>query len=94
MANRDVYIAKMKLQLDELNANMSRLEANAAEAKEDTREKYKEEMAKLRHQSDLALAKLNDLKSTSEDTWESMVTEMEKVRDAFTHSFHYFKSQF
>jgi len=50
-------------------------------------------MAKLRHQSDLALAKLNDLKSTSEDTWESMVTEMEKVRDAFTHSFHYFKSQ-
>lgn len=94
MANRDVYIAKMKLQLDELNANMSRLEANAAEAKEDAREKYKEEMAKLRHQSDLALAKLNDLKSTSEDTWESMVTEMEKVRDAFTHSFHYFKSQF
>lgn len=94
MANRDVYIAKMKLQLAELNANMSRLEANAAEAKEDAREKYKEEMAKLRHQSDLALAKLNDLKSTSEDTWESMVTEMEKVRDAFTHSFHYFKSQF
>lgn len=93
MANRDVYIAKMKLQLDELNASMSRLEANAAEAKEDAREKYKEEMAKLRHQSDLALAKLNDLKSTSEDTWESMVTEMEKVRDAFTHSFHYFKSQ-
>jgi len=39
MANRDVYIAKMKLQLDELNANMSRLEANAAEAKEDAREK-------------------------------------------------------
>lgn len=94
MANRDIYIAKMKLQLDELNADMRRLEANAAEAKEDAREKYKEEMAKLRHQSDLALAKLNDLKSTSEDTWESMVTEMEKLRDAFTHSFHYFKSQF
>lgn len=94
MANRDVYIAKMKLQLDELNTNMSKLETNAAAAKLEAREKYKEEMDKLRLQSDLALAKLNDLKSTSEATWESMVTEMERVRDAFTHSFHYFKSQF
>jgi hypothetical protein len=33
------------------------------------------------------------MKTASEETWETMVTEMEKVRDAFTHSFHYFKSQ-
>jgi DNA anti-recombination protein RmuC len=93
MTKRNEYIKKMKHQLDELNASMGKLEAKATEAKEDARAKYKEEMAKLRHQSKLAGAKLDSLVAASEDTWETMVEEMEKIRDAFTHSFHYFKSQ-
>ena len=93
MSNRDAYIEKTKLQLDELNAKMNRLEAKAKEAKEEARDKYKEEMGKLRRQSQLAVAKLDELKAAGEDSWEAMVAEMEKVRDAFTHAFHYFKSQ-
>lgn len=93
MSTRDDYIEKMKLQLDELDAQMSKLEAKAQEAKDTAREKYRDEMAKLRHQSRLAKAKLADLKAAGEDTWETMVTEMEKVRDAFKHAFNYFKSQ-
>ena len=49
--------------------------------------------AKLRQQSDLAVAKLEELKTAGEDSWEKMVAEMEKIRDAFVHSFSYFKSQ-
>jgi len=93
MSKRDEYVAKMKLQLDELNAKMGELEAKAKEAKEDARDKYKEEMGKLRHQSKLAAAKLDELKASGEDKWEAIVAEMEKIRDAFTHSFNYFKSQ-
>ncbi len=93
MSKRDEYAAKMKLQLDELNAKMDELEAKAKEAKADARDKYKEEMGKLRHQSKLAVAKLDELKVSGEDKWEAMVVEMEKIRDAFTHSFNYFKSQ-
>ena len=93
MSKRDIYIEKMKLQLDELNAKMSRVELKAKEAKEDARDKYKEEMDKLRAQSKLAVAKLDEIKTAGEDSWENMVTEMEKVRDAFKHSFNYFKSQ-
>jgi hypothetical protein len=33
------------------------------------------------------------LKAAGDYSWNHMDTEMEKVRDAFTHSFHYFKSQ-
>lgn len=94
MSNRDAYIAKMKLQLDELNAAMNDLETKAREAKADAREKYKAEMTKLRHQSQLALDKLDELMSASEDSWENLVAGTEKVRDAFVHSFNYFKSQF
>ena len=93
MTTRDVYIEKMKTQLDELNASMATLQASAKEAKEEAKDKYKEEMANLRHQSDLAVSKLNDLKASTEDTWDNMVAEMDKIRDAFVHSFRYFKSQ-
>ncbi len=93
MTTRDAYIEKMKLQLDELNAKMDDLEARAQEAKADVRDRYREEMKKLRHQSKLAVAKLDEIKAAGESTWEAMVAEMEKMRDAFIHSFHYFKSQ-
>jgi predicted nucleic acid-binding Zn-ribbon protein len=93
MSKRDIYVDKMKLQLSELNAQMDRAELRAKEAREDLRDKYKEEMAKLHAQSRLALAKLEEVQKAGETTWEAMVAEMDKIRDAFTHSFSYFKSQ-
>jgi hypothetical protein len=93
MTSRETYIAKMKLQLDELDAKMNQLESKASEAKADAVEKYQLEMTKLRQQSTLAKARLGDLKEAGEDKWDAVVAEMEKVRDAFSHSFNYFKSQ-
>jgi sRNA-binding protein len=93
MTKRETYIGKMKAELDLLDAKMSHVETQAAEARADIREKYQEEMAKLREQSRLAGVKLAEIRSSSEDNWEKMKAEMEKVRDAFTHSFRYFKSQ-
>jgi hypothetical protein len=93
MTQRDVYIAKIKLQLDELNAKITEVEAKAHKAQQDARARYLEEVDKLRDQSRLAVAKLDEVKAASEDSWQRLVTEMEKVRDAFAHSFNYFKSQ-
>jgi hypothetical protein len=93
MPTRNEYITKMKLQLDELNATMAKLETKAQAAADDARDIYREEMRKLRHQSKLAVGKLDELKASSEEGWDATVAEMEKMRDAFTHSFHYFKSQ-
>lgn len=94
MTQRDTYIAKMKLQLDELNAKMTELETKAREARTEAREKYQAEMSKLHQQSKDASAKLDQMVAAGEDTWDSLVAEMEKVRDAFTSSFNYFKSKF
>ena len=93
MSKRDAYIEEMKTQLDEVNAKVNELEAKAKQAKADARDKYKEEMNKLRLQSKHAVAKLDELKAASEDGWEAMVAEMEKIRDALAHSYNYFKSQ-
>jgi uncharacterized alpha-E superfamily protein len=93
MTKKSAYIESIKHQLDELNASMNSLEARANEAKKEVRDTYREEMTKLRHQSKLAVIQLDEVKIATEETWEAMVLEMDKVRDAFTHSFHYFKSQ-
>lgn len=87
MSKRAEYVVKMENQLNKLNLKMTGLETAAQEAKEEARQKYKEEMTKLRQQSKVAVAKLEELKASSEDSWETMVTDMEKMHDAFTHSF-------
>jgi len=87
------YTAKMKRQLDQLNNQIEALEAKTDEARADARVAYRAELAKLRQQSKVAMAKLGELKGASEDSWDKMVAEMEKIRDAFIHSFSYFKSQ-
>jgi len=93
MTNRETYINKMKLQLDELNDKMEALEAKASDAKDAAHAKYAEQMAALRAQSKETKSKFDDLVAAGEDKWDNVVTEMEKVRDAFVHSFNYFKSQ-
>jgi hypothetical protein len=93
MSIRSAYIEKMKLQLDELNTTMDELQSKAGSAKFELHEKYLIEMANLREQSQVALDRLDELKTSGEESWKSMVTETEKVRDAFVQSFHYFKSQ-
>lgn len=93
MITRDAYIEKMKTQLDDLNVRMERLGNQAADAQASVRASYKKDMAQLHEQSVHAQAKLEELKTAGEDRWDAMVTEMEKVRSAFVHSFSYFKSQ-
>ena len=93
MSKKDLYTEKMKLELDDLDKKLRQVEAKAKEAKDDVRDKYHEEMVKLRQQSKVAISKLEEMKAAGEDKWEAMVAEMETVRDAVKHSFNYFKSQ-
>lgn len=92
-AKRDEYVAKAKQQLDELNAHIDTVEAQAKKARQEARKTYDKELAELRLRSAAAKIRLEEIKSSAEDKWESMTAEMEKVRDALVHSYNYFKSQ-
>ena len=41
-----------------------------------------------------AAAKIDALIASGDDAWESLANEVRHVRDALSHSFNYFKSQF
>jgi predicted nucleic acid-binding Zn-ribbon protein len=94
MTKRDEYVAKMKSQLDDMNTQLDKLAAKSKSATEEMQAKYKQEMADLRAQSGKANAKLDDMRKAGEDAWENMIAEMDKIGDAFKHSYNYFKSQF
>jgi hypothetical protein len=94
MKTRADYIAAMKVQLDELNVSMAVLEAKAKQASADMQAKYKSGIDTLRKQQVQALDKLEELKQAGDDSWEHMIDNMEKVRDAFVDSYKHFKAQF
>lgn len=90
---RDDYTAAMKRQLDLLNARIDILEAKAHEATLEMREAYQSELKAARQQSTLAMTKLAELRTAGADSWDLLVAEMDKLRDAFAHSFKDFKSR-
>ncbi len=90
MSKKSEYTAKMETQLEKLNEKIKHLETSAQEEKEEARLNYKEEMGKLRKQSKVAATKLEELKESSEDSWETMINDMEQMHDAFAHSFFSF----
>jgi hypothetical protein len=91
---RDEYTAKIKQQLDELNAHAAVMEAKMQVAKAEVRASYLSELGKLRLQSDQAAVQLQAMKASGEAAWDQTVLEMDKVRDAFVHAFKDFKAQF
>lgn len=93
MSKRDEFVAKIKTQLDELNAEIGQWEAKARGAEGEAREKLDALMADLRAQAKVTQAKLDEVRAAGEETWEALSAKVEKLRDAFVHSLHYFKSQ-
>ena len=91
---RAEYTEKVKQQLDALNTKVDEIEGKMQLAKAEVRASYRAELGKLRLQSEQASDKLDQLQADGEASWDKMVLEMDKVRDAFMHSLNYFKSQF
>lgn len=93
MSKRDQYVEKMKQQLDEVNGQITKLEAKVKAANAEARVKYEQQMGELRELSKAAQKKMEEIKGSGEDKWEALVAEGDKVQKAFVHSFNYFKSQ-
>ena len=94
MSQRDVYIQKMKDQLDEWNTEIGHLEKKMHAASADAKAKYQERLNKARQMQKEAEKKLEELRTASEGAWEELKGEMEHTWKAFQDSVSYFKSHF
>jgi prefoldin subunit 5 len=93
MSKRDEVIAKMKEQLDEINAHLDELEAKAKAGREQLGKKYDTQVASLRASAGTMRAKIDEIREAGDEKWEALVAEGEKVQKALSSSFNYFKSQ-
>ena len=83
---RDAYVEKCKAQLDQLNAKVDLLQANAKEAGADARIKYEQELDQIREKREATRSKLDELQSASEDAWQDVKAGFERSWNAFSES--------
>lgn len=93
MGKRDEYIEKTKQRLDELNAEMAKLEAQVNQMAGEAKVRQQKALAALREQSAMVRAKLTSYRDQGEGSWENFKDEVEHVKKAFVHSVNYFRSQ-
>ena len=93
MLSKTEYIDAMRRQLDEMSFALDKLENMEHETKSNARFMYMAGMGKLHEQQRLVIDRFDEVKDAGENSWCDLVVGMDKVRDAFMHSYHYFKSQ-
>lgn len=86
MSTRDAYVEKMKATLNEWNAELSKLEAQAASAQADAKLRYEKQMKALREQREEARAKLRELESASDAAWQDMQRGYEAAWSSMTRA--------
>lgn len=87
MNTRDEYVEKLKQQIDQWNAEVSRWEGKARQLKSEMRAEYDQQLQALRHQRDEALEKMSQVQSATGDAWMDLKRgtdeALSKLREAF-----------
>lgn len=78
MQTKEEYLAKLKTQLDEWQANLEVLRAKAADASEDVKEKFEGQMAELKAKWDEGAARRDEIRDSADDKWEEFKDEAEE----------------
>jgi len=72
MSDKQAYEKKLEAQIEEWNADIDKLKAQAKKASADAEADYEKEIDKLESRRDDMNDKLEELKSASEDAWEDV----------------------
>lgn len=72
MPNREEYIQKMKAKIEEISAEMSRLEAKAKGAEADLRIKYRDEINRMAELRQEAKHKLAEFRQAGDGAWQDL----------------------
>lgn len=72
MTERNEFVERLKARIDEWNAEISKMEAQARKARADSQAQYEENLQKLRRQRDEARDKITELQQASDAAWDDV----------------------
>ena len=94
MSKRAEYVAKLKAELDEWNAEVRRWEAKAKGAQADVRIEYEKQLEAFRRQRDQAMEQMRQVQAAVGDAWLDLARGADEVwakaREAFAKARSHF----
>lgn len=81
MSKRDEFVAQMQAKLEEWNAEIDELEAEARKRKAQATADYHARLTELKDKRDEATKKLQEVQNASDDAWESLQAGAERIWD-------------
>jgi len=97
MKTRDEFVVELKNQLDELNTGIKKIEHKVKSARDTGKVKLRTRVKDLRKMRDAALSKLQEVKNTSDETWQNLKQDAENVinslKDALAKTMANFKKR-
>lgn len=94
MINRDEYVQKLKVQLDQWNADAKKWEAKAQGAQATMKAEYEKQLKTVHSRRDEAMVQLKLLQGASTDAWQDMMKGADQawknMHEAFTKARSHF----
>jgi lipid II:glycine glycyltransferase (peptidoglycan interpeptide bridge formation enzyme) len=94
MMNRDEYVAKLKSQLDQWNAETARWEAKAKDAQAGMKAEYARQLEQFEKRRDEALAELRKVQGATGDAWSEMMRGADAAFKGMQDAFERARSKF
>ena len=94
MESKDVYKAKIDVQLKELSGKIAELKAKADLAEAQVKVEYLKQVDALRAKKEETQAKLEELKKAGDDAWETLKNGVEKAASELKDSINSAISKF
>lgn len=95
MTTRHEYIEKLKVKLDEWDADIDELEARAEKTTVELKFEFEDQLKSLRLQRDIARLKLSEIMDASEEAWDDVIQGADEawssMRDALEKAWTHFK---
>ena len=91
---RDEYVAKLKSQLDNWNAEAAKWEAKAKQAQAGMQADYERQLAQFRTRRDMAMNEVQRLQNASADAWKDMMQGADAAFKGMQAAFEKARSEF
>jgi hypothetical protein len=92
--NREEYVAKLKSQIDQWNAEAAKWEAKARQARAGMQVEYERQLAQFRTRRDEAMNEVKRLQSASADAWKDMMQGADAAFKSMQAAFEKARSEF